>query len=166
MAAAVLAAAIPFLFWSLYVASRTPSEPNNWLAHPPFAGIVAAFLYASGEPARLPMRAVVVFLNYAACCGMALAIGLSVILWLRRRGDSLAIAALLFALVAIQVTPDDLWIHVFGYGRILSPMLLLLALHSLAARRHLFFIPLLLVLPRVLCQFAPQALGIVRGVFG
>lgn len=165
-AALVLATAIPYLAWCGFAAARTPPEITNWLHYPPLAGIAAAFLNGPGEPPRLPLRAIVVALHYAALCGIVLGIGLCVVLWWRNRGDRLAIAALLFALLAVQIGNADIWAHVFGFGRIFSPLLLLLSMHAIGARRPIFLMPLMLTVPRAVCQFAPQALGIIRGVFG
>jgi hypothetical protein len=56
----------------------------------------------------------------------------------------------------------DVWIDAYGYTRVFSPLLVLLALQALPLRRPVLALPLLAAAIRVLAQLAPQALGIAR----
>jgi hypothetical protein len=51
-----------------------------------------------------------------------------------------------------------------GFGRLFSPLLLLLALAALARRKMLLAAPLALTLPRMLAELVSPALGVVRGM--
>jgi hypothetical protein len=157
-----LAAAIPAVAWWVFVALGTPPDRVNWVAYFPFSGILEAFLNGPHEPAQLPLRSVVVMLHYAALAGMALGIGLSAILWWRNRREALPIAGLLFALLAVQTGWADVWAHVFAFGRVFSPMLLVLGLRAVARGDWVLLAPLALTLPRTLAEFAPQVLGAAR----
>jgi hypothetical protein len=159
LGALALATAMPYIGWWGIVAIRTPPDSTNWFAYPPLAGIAAGLRSGLNEPAQFPLYAILVALDFAAVCGMVLGIGLSVAWLWRNRGDQLAGAAVLFALLAAQTGRADVWAHVFSFGRVFSPMLLLLVLRAIATRNTLFLMPLLLTLPRVAVQFALQVLG-------
>jgi hypothetical protein len=58
----------------------------------------------------------------------------------------------------------DGWVHVYGHGRQLSPLFLLLALRALARRTWSDLTPVGLVMPRISLQFAGDALRIMRGL--
>ena len=63
----------------IFAATRTPPETTNWFRYPPVSGVAAALLNASNEPLDLPLRTMVIALNEAALCGIALGIGLSLV---------------------------------------------------------------------------------------
>ena len=60
------------------------------------------------------------------------------------------------------VEPGDVWVHVFAFGRVFSPMLLLLGMRAVARGDGVLLAPLVLTLPRTLAEFAPQVLGAAR----
>ena len=163
-----LAAAVPYAVWCIYAWMRTPPDATNLFARLPFSGIAAALFHGLPEP-RGAFRPALIALDYAALAGMVLAMVLAAWLWLRNRRDPIAIAALLFALLAVQATHPEIWAHVFSFGRVFSPLLLLLALSAArkaARHRALLLAPVILMLPRVAAQFAPQAFGVLRGLLG
>ena len=82
--------------------------------------------------------------------------------WKRRTG-LIEVSAVLFALFASMLSKTDIWASAYGTGRILSPLLVLLALLALKERRIAFALPLLLFLPRIALQYEAQLRGALRG---
>ena len=163
-ASLVLATLIPYGVWLIVVSKRTQPDPTNWFQYVPGAGILTALWSGPSERTDLPVRAIVMAFDYMALCGIVLATGLALYLWQRDQKDKLALAALLFALLALATGRDDVWAHVFSFGRVFSPLLLLLGMRAIAGRQLLLLAPLLLVVPRVLVELTPLSLGILRGL--
>jgi hypothetical protein len=165
--ALLAATVIPFAAWYAWVRLNTPPEGvGMWFANAPLAGLAQALLRGAAEPGALPARLVIAGLDYTALAGMALALALAAILWWRNPRGAFEAALAGFALLAIQVGRADVWVHVFSYGRVFSPLLVLLGLRALAGRNPALALPLLLVLPRVLLQLGSQVLGVARGIAG
>lgn len=159
-----LATLVPCAVWYVYIGAHTKSDPTDWFANLPFAGIASALWRGPAEPAHLALRGLVVALDYAALAGIAVAIALAIRLWLAAPRRAFEIALLLFALLAVQTGLADVWSHVFSFGRVLSPLLLLLGWRALESRKAVLALPLLLILPRVLTQFVPQIAGVARSL--
>jgi hypothetical protein len=113
-------------------------------------------------PLNLPLRGLVIALDWVALLAVLTAIVLALTLWMRDRSGALETAALFFALLAIGVSRADVWNDVFGYSRVLGPFLLILALQALKKRRVLYALPMLAVTLRIGVQLAPQALGVLN----
>jgi hypothetical protein len=60
--------------------------------------------------------------------------------------------------------PWDGWVHVYAHGRQLSPLLFLLALHSLERRSWMDLAPLATLLPRIGLEVLSQVCAILLGV--
>ncbi len=161
---ALAATLVPFALWNFYLNLHTRPDATPWFGYVPFTGIVRALWSGPAEPAGLPLRVPVIALDYAAVVGIAAAIVLAIRAWLKSPRGAFEMALLFFAVLAIQTGRADVWTHVFSFGRVFSPLLLLLGLRALATRDVLAAVPLVLTLPRVLVQFAPQVLGIVNGL--
>jgi len=87
--------------------------------------------------------------------------------WLKSAPRSpLAWAAALFALLGVFIQRPDNWAHVYDYGRVYSPLLLLLALDGLGRRDARRAAPWLLMEPRLLWQLSGPAAATLRGLFG
>jgi hypothetical protein len=103
----------------------------------------------------------VIALDYLALAGIAAAVLLAVRLWIGNPRGMLEWAALLFAILGAMLARADVWDDPYGYSRILSPLLLLLAWRALDTRRALLALPVFAVTPRVAVQLVPQVLGIL-----
>jgi hypothetical protein len=112
----------------------------------------------------MQLRGFFIALDYVSLAGMALALALGIRLWLRRRDGAIEVAVLLFSLLAIQTGSGDVWADAFAFGRVFSPLLLLLALKGLETGRSVLALPLALVTLRVGAQFGGQAIGVLRGL--
>ena len=168
-AALAAAAVLPAGAWFAYVHARTPASeyPNSFV---PLAGIVSALLhpaaYGGGPGLRAIRPAVLQALDVLALVGILLAFA-AAFGWLRSAPRSpLAWAAALFALVGVFTQRPDNWAHVYDFGRVYSPLLLLLALEGLARRDARWAVPWLLMEPRLLWQLSGPAAAAVRALLG
>ena len=156
------ACAVPAVGWWAYVYSRAPVDEARWLSYP-LSGIVNRTLQGITDPtSTLWLRAAAAF-EELVLAGAWLALLLAVYLAWKRRTGLIEVTAVLFALFASMLNKTDIWASAYGTGRILSPLLVLLALLALKERRLAFAFPLLLFLPRIALQYEAQLRGALRG---
>ncbi|MGA2327645.1 MAG: hypothetical protein ABSH05_15280 [Bryobacteraceae bacterium] len=161
------AAILPCAGWYAFVAARTQPWAGDWgsyVAYVPLEGFLRRLLHPSVYPPGMQLRGFFIALDYVSLAGMALALALGIRLWLRRRDGAIEVAVLLFSLLAIQTGSGDVWADAFAFGRVFSPLLLLLALKGLETGRSVLALPLALVTLRVGAQFGGQAIGVLRGL--
>ncbi len=156
---------IPWALWTAYLAMQLGGA-SYATSLVPLEGLFRNLLNPVDYPADIPYQGLIHAADIAALLGMLLAICLAGMLWIRQRSDPVAIAALLYALLTIFVQRGDVWMTVYNYGRIFSPLLLLVALGWMPRNRWLAAAPLLLVVPRVLIQYGRQVEGIARAIVG
>jgi hypothetical protein len=77
----------------------------------------------------------------------------------------LEIASLLFAVMTAWMVFFVTLLDPYGYPRILTPLLVLVALQGLARSSPIGLLPAALVTARVAAQLGNQVLGILRGLF-
>lgn len=99
----------------------------------------------------------------AALAGIWLAFFLAVFMAVRRRGPVEA-ANLFFALLGMFLLSTPGWHHVYDYGRVFTPSLLL-PLAAGGFRPGIAWLPLALIVPRTLVQVFPQAVGVMCPYF-
>jgi hypothetical protein len=157
-------ALLPVIAWYIFVSRRT--VPMGFALDPPFAGMLDRVIHA------VPYRGMAVVnvitataLDYVALAGLGTAFLLSLLV-ARRRFDPSTVAMVLFTALGIFVWRRNDWLEVYDYGRIFSPLLILLAAESLRHGHKRYFAPALLILPRVGLQFGPQLVGVALGLFG
>ncbi|MBI3469894.1 MAG: hypothetical protein HY013_00890 [Candidatus Solibacter usitatus] len=170
-AAALLAAsAAPALAWYSYVHLHTPeyhAPPGvgpAWLplSVPGFA-LLGRFLEPFRYTERAPLiAATALTLDYLSLAGAVAALVLAVKSAARREAGPLDLAALLYAALAMASGTIMGWADPFGYPRILSPLVLFLALLGLSARSPALLVPWILMLPRVWLQLGPRAVSLAR----
>jgi len=170
----LLPALLPALAWYTFVAARTPaaSYPNSFV---PFQGTVGAFLEPPdrGEPPPdtqgiSPLRArwrsvapiVTATLARAGLLGALCAIAMGLAL-LRDPGGPTHLVAVAFSLLAVFLQRPDNWLQVYDYGRVYSPLLVVLAMRSVAGSRW-GLLPLALMVPSMLMQTSGEASGILK----
>ena len=152
---------IPYAAWSWYVSRHSPEALPSWIGWP-LAGWLTGVLHPPVYPASIPLRPLVSALDYVALAGMLLAVILAIVLWWRRREGMLEVAIMAFAAMTVLVGRSDVWGDSFGFGRIFSPLLMLLALRAVDLRKPVFALPLVLVAVRVTVEFTPQLLGVLH----
>jgi hypothetical protein len=103
-------------------------------------------------------------LDYLAVFGIWAAIGVVVwMAWDRDRGR-LAVAAYLFAGVAMWISKADVWQDAYAFARTQSPLLICCGLWGVTKRRWVALAPVILTLPRLIFQLEPQLKGILHRV--
>ncbi|MBI1789578.1 MAG: hypothetical protein HYR60_18755 [Acidobacteria bacterium] len=164
-------AAFPALAWYLSVQLRTVTyESHMGLGGPSGLPLPAsAFLYRFLEPvtyARPPVIAwTAVALDYVSLGGILAALILAVWVFARKTIGPTGWAALLFVLLVVAAGGIVGWYDPCGYPRVLTPLLLFLALEGFSRRSWLLAAPLALVTPR-LFVLTPQFVGaFLRHVF-
>ena len=161
-AAACAAAALPTLAWFTFVHARTPAYDyaNSFL---PLGGIVGALVHPASYGSR---RAFLVTLDVAALFGIVSAFALA-FRWIGAGPRTpLAWAAALFGLLGVFTQRPDNWAHVYDFGRVYSPLLLLLAFEGLSRGRPRWAAGWVLLEPRLLWQLTGPAAAAVRGMAG
>jgi len=142
-------AATPWLLWSAWVAHQT-----SGVYLPPQAGVLltvrelaaAPLEHARSAPFALLARA----LDWIALASSWAAALLGLAQARRLRQDPCAAACIGFALLGLLLLNRSDWWRTYDHGRLLSPLLLLLASSAALERRALPALPLAGVLPRML----------------
>lgn len=153
-AAAMGSAAIPAAIWGLYVRLHAPAFPSEWIRIP-FQAAMEAMLH----PERYPLRKwFVTPLEYLAWMGLLLAIAMAI--GRVKRGNPLSLAAFLFAVLAATIN-FTVWVEVEAFGRVFTPLLILLPLEWPAGWS---LVPLLAVLPRAAVYPLSESASAIRAL--
>ncbi len=172
-AALFVLAVAPAQAWKFYCTLHTPPDPSRWLGWIPLQGLISRLFYQHPY-SNLPsaVAALCVALDYLALLGIALAIWQAVELARDHRTTPVAIAIYGYGLIAVFVKNPDVWADVYGFGRTLGPLLLLLALERFATRPQTApavgatFLPTALVDPRIVLQWGREVLNVAKGLAG
>ncbi len=156
-------AALPAAAWYGYVQLHTRSYDSR-AYFVPLSAVWNALLHPFEYPPEVRLVWLARAGDYLAITGMLAAFALS-LRWLRRGNFTPPIlAGLCFTALGIILQIDDLWIHVFNFGRVYSPLLLFLALDGMKRRRWFEVVPLCLLEPRVAMQLGNQAFGMISAL--
>ena len=149
-AALMLTAMLPLLVWILYVNAHTTAGLSFWTTYVgPARDLLAAIVHLRTYPVSPAIQVGIQILDKIALAGIVL--GFVQAILLARRGGPQAFIILAFVAVsAILTSMNDQFADVYGYGRLFSPVLLILAWDALASRRWLEFAPTLMILGRTL----------------
>lgn len=162
----IAAAALPAIAWFLYL-GRMESSPvatyGSWI---PLAGFIERLLHPAHYAGPPWKAAVAMGADYAALGGIAVALALSMRLAFRGRWDAPAAAAYFLALAAIFLGSQGVWQEADAFGRVLTPLLLLVAILYFQPRPWLALAPALMVDPPIALTMWQQAAGIARGLLG
>ncbi len=155
------ASLVPILAWTAYVHART-APYDLPLTFIPFYSLWQAAL----RPGALEHPAVFLStaLNLIALGGTWMGFVMAFLLVRKTGPGPLQISCGLLALLGACVlsTPD--WHQVYDYGRVFSPLALLLALEAVRLGWRAALFPLASTLPRTFLQLAPGVLGVWRGL--
>ncbi len=148
-------AALPAVAWHWFVAVHTaPEDHASWVSLVPFLGYLQRIAHPVHYPLPLPIAIVGSIFDYLALAGIGLAFIWTFLLLWRRFADPVAIAAYGFTSLAGFISLSEIWSEAYAYGRSFTPLLLLLGLIGVRTRRVSMAVPMLLVTPRILLQFA------------
>ena len=165
-AAVFSTAALPAAAWYWLVSTRTAPDPTAWLQVWPLAGFAQRVLHPYPYQFSMAVNLAGTLLDYAALAGIALAIVWALIPIRGKTAEPGTIAILGLAVMAVFLERGDVWTEAYAFGRVLSPLLLLLALAAVPRRLWTMALPLLLVVPRVALQFAAPTYHAVRAMLG
>ena len=158
-------AAIPAAAWSLYIGLHIPSALPVGVIDPiPLRGLWSVLWRPAHYNLAPAVQALATGLDYLEFIGIGLAAALAVRNVRRRGFGAIELACLLWALLAC-VLGRGFWEDCYSTARVLTPVLLFEALGWFTDDGWIALLPLLLVLPRIALQLAPQAIGIIRSVF-
>lgn len=158
------ASAIPAVAWYAFVQSHTvPYDSAGWFTPIPFAGLIDRMMHPVAYPFLPIVKWAAEILDECALAGMALAFALS-FRWSSQFPRSLALAALLITLSGIMLG-KPFWSDVFAFGRVFSPLLLLIGLQRFLTRSWWTVLPVALVDPRIGLQLGYKVFQIGRALF-
>jgi hypothetical protein len=165
-------AAIPAAAWYFYVHTRTLTYDSHLGVGSDSVSLpVAAFFGRFVEPVHYPeasamVNAAAVALDYVSLLGVGLAILLALRVFVRKNPDAVDLAGLGFlAMIALGGGIVG-WYDAYGYPRLLSGLLLYLAMRAVERRNAWLALPLGLMLPRLAIPLASQAMGVFHGILG
>jgi hypothetical protein len=156
---------VPAIGWYAFVHSRTPAyDVSDWFTSIPLAALLERMIHPVNYPFVPWVRWAATIFDELALAGIVLAFVLC--FWPRPAKYPLAIvlAALLMSVTALNLGPR-FWSDAFAFGRVFSPLLVLVALRALAMRWCIPALPVALIAPRIGLQLAYNAYRIVQGMF-
>lgn len=168
-------AALPMCAWYAFI-RRMYSEKTHfgapaWFVKKLGPGLFYRLLQPSRYPLPPALETVARFSDVLALGAILLASILAIVFFVRARPKGpLAISGLLFAALVFALTGGQYWTDAYGYPRVLSPLLVLIALPAVAREAGaaspwwLGLVPALAVDLRLGMQFAYAIGGVVRGL--
>ncbi len=156
--------AVPALVWHAFLAGRTP--PSNvmaWLTTLPLAGLISRMLNPAFYPASSGVAFAANLLDELALAGALCSFVLS--FWLLRKTWTwpLKFAVIMVAAGGLNFGAP-FWIEAYAFGRILTPLLVMLALFAVWSRSWITFSPLVMIVPRVVFEMGGQFIKVARGL--
>lgn len=165
--------AIPALIWYAFVWVHTTADSNEvlaivptrdtWFSVLPLKALAVRMLHPYHYRTAPAIEDALIIFDYVALLFVVLSIALALRMAWKRELGALEICLYLYTLMAIFLSFQDAWTEVYGFGRILSPLLVLLGLYGLAYRKWIAVAPVLVIGARALLQLAPQSLKILEG---
>lgn len=161
-----LLSVLPFAAWSFYLNQQLGALGFPWHSFAPFRQLVGVVLEPPAYPWSRWVNALVILTDWLALAGALLAVLLA-FRSVRRPRAFLHAAILSFGALGLLLAAAghrDIWVHLYGYGRVFSPLFLLIALRAVTEQTRIEFVPLLAALPPCGLQFASYALRILRAL--
>jgi len=163
------ATAAPALAWYVFVRWTFPGQAHFglpvWFANKFGLGVFAEMLHPPHYPLAPALEWMARFGDVVALASVILAVVLGIgIACQTRLGNPLAAAALLFAGFVFLLTTPVYWNDVNGYGRFISPLLILVALQGTRRTWWLGALPFVLIDVRLGMQFLSSIAGVLRGL--
>jgi hypothetical protein len=157
---AVLAAA-PGLLWLVFEFLHTSSQPRDYLSLVPLAGFASGVLHPYPYSFAPAMNGLAQALDYLALPAVPVSLWC---LWRLRAAAVEHPELLLCALPLVFVNVPEAWVHVYAFGRTMSPFWIFLALRAAERRFWYALLPLPLLDLRIGLQLGDQLVGIARGL--
>ena len=160
----VCASALPALAWFVYLNRLGPSTVGGFVGLVPLSGFFERVIHPAAYALPAFKAGVGKVFDYAALGGIALAMALTARLAMRREWSAQSAAAYGMAIAVVFLHDRSVWEDAYAFGRVLTPLLLLVAVLYWARRPWLAIAPVALVDARVALNLATQISGVVRGV--
>jgi hypothetical protein len=159
------ASATPALAWYAFVQGHTRAYGTaDWFTPWPLQAAVARMIHSVNYPFVPAVKWSAVVLDECAVAGMLLAFLLS-FRWPRAGYPVPAmLAALLMTLTGLNLGAP-FWADAFSFGRVFSPLLVLLALQTGSTRSWLPVLPVALIAPRIVLQLAYHLVKVAQALF-
>jgi hypothetical protein len=166
---------LPMLAWYWFIRRTLPEKTHlgvpTWFADKLGPGL----FYRMFQPPRYPLPPLLETLargaDVMALVGILLASILAIVVFFRSHPKGpLVISGLLFTILVFALTNRQYWSDVNGYARVLSPLLILVALPSIGKYMHPAFprwlglVPTILISGRLGMEFTSAIGGVVRGL--
>jgi hypothetical protein len=152
---------VPWLAWSAFVQVRTGADQTHWLGFP-FSGIIDRTLHPVQFALTTRWLEIASALDYLALLGIWLAFLIAISFAVRRRFGLLELACVLFTVFASVLGKPDIWSDAYAFGRTLAPILIWMALIGISSRTWWYLAPVVMVIPRIVFQYAPQWKGVLH----
>lgn len=164
--------ALPALIWYAFIRRLLPERTHygvpTWFGKKLATGIFHGMRHPPRYPLARWLETIAQSADVISLAAILLACVLAILFLRSRPRDPLALAAVLFVVLVGALTNTKYWTDVNGYARVLSPLLLLVALGSLAEEAGVPWwtglLPAILVDMRLSLELAAEAGGIVRGL--
>jgi hypothetical protein len=160
------ASALPLIGWEWYVRAHSlgSTQPPPVLGWIPLEGFVWRVGYIFWYPLPRFWQMVVIVSDYVALAAVAAALAMAIRLAVRREWSVPVSAIHGFTLAAIFLRGQGEWFDAYSFGRLLTPLLLLVALVYLPRIGWIAFAPMVVVGGRVTVWLFKQAAGIFHGL--
>ena len=156
------AAAVPALAWYSFVQPRTQGDLiATFLQIPSSLELFVTARYALPDL----LAGAITVLDYLVALGIVLAVVLAIHFVLKKPPGPVELAGLVFGLMTAWIAGFITMQDPYTYPRVVSPLLVLVALSGLSRNTLIGLLPAALVTPRVAAQLGPQVLGVLRGLF-
>ena len=155
----------PWLGWALLVIALH-GFPSSGVRRLPGLSILHALANPSSYSLPAWQGVGLMCLDFLALAAACATIAGVLFYGIKHRGDPVARAALAFALIALVFQKDEAWLHVYNYGRLLSPALVcwIVSCWTQGCRSSIPLLLMTLLDLRVIMQWAPQWIGIWRAL--
>jgi len=158
--------ALPSLGWYAFAGANTGGyNASHWFTPVPFAGLFDRMIHPVHHPFSGAVAWTATALDELALAGMLLAFVLSFWLLKKKWIKPVQFAIALFALSGLNLG-KPFWEEVYAFGRVFSPLLVLIALRVCPSRSWILLAPVAMNIPRVGLQVGGQVLRVARGLFG
>jgi hypothetical protein len=155
------ASALPAIFWYVYVSRHTPisgAALGGIGSLVPLAGWIERVAHPVAYPLPRWQALAAVELDYVALAGVALMLGHAAWFAWARRWNAHAAAVYVFAAAIVFIGSRSVWEDAFGFGRVVTPLMVLLAVDD--ARPRLAVAPVALIDARIGLNFLKQIVGV------
>ncbi len=168
-------ATLPMFAWFFFLRPMSRQQTHfgapRWFASKLGLGVVGRMLQPPRYPLPPFLETIARFADILALAAILLASALAILLVVRAQATSpLAISGLLFTALVCALTNERYWSDVNGYVRVLSPLLILIALPAITRKTTgvfplwLALVPSILIDLRLGLQFSSQIRGVLEGM--